>query len=118
MRKAGMSKFDILATLTELTARSMVLNYKFHLPSTPDVVILTGGGAANPTLVGAIRRQLHVLCPDIEVQTSDGLGWPAPSIEAAAFAWLAYLRWIGRPGNIPETTGAKRAVLLGQLSEL
>jgi anhydro-N-acetylmuramic acid kinase len=117
MRRAGMSKFDILATLTEFTARSIVLNYKLHLPSAPDVVILTGGGAANPALVAAIRRQLRVLHPDIEVQTSNALGWPASSIEAAAFAWLAYLKWIGRPGNIPQTTGANRELLLGQISE-
>ena len=116
MRKSRLSKFDILATLTEFTAHSIVLNYKLHLPSAPDMVILTGGGAANPALVDAIRGQLHALRPDIEVRTSDALGWPVSSIEPAAFAWLAHLRWIGKPGNIPQTTGAKRAVLLGQIS--
>ncbi|HEY0455040.1 MAG TPA: hypothetical protein VGE41_01595 [Verrucomicrobiae bacterium] len=35
----------------------------------------------------------------------------------AAFVRLDYLRPRGRPTNIPGTTGAGRAVLLGQITE-
>jgi len=82
-----------------------------HLPSTPDRVILCGGGAANPVVVDAIRANLPA-----EVVTCDSLGWPTQAIEPAAFALLAWLRVEGKPGNIPETTGASRAVLLGHIT--
>ena len=112
-----LSRFDVMATLTEFTARSLVLNYQFHLSSWPDVVILTGGGAANPCLVDRIRQQLRKGHTGTKLVTSDQLGWPTQAMEAAAFALLAYYRWMGCAGNIPETTGAKRAALLGQISE-
>ncbi|HKS38934.1 MAG TPA: anhydro-N-acetylmuramic acid kinase [Verrucomicrobiae bacterium] len=108
---------DVLATLTELTARSIALNYRLHLSSWPDEVILTGGGAANRFLVDRIRRQLHAVNPRTKVLISEQLGWPLQAIEAAAFALLAYYRRTGRTANVPDTTGAKRATLLGQISE-
>lgn len=108
---AALSKFDLLATLTEFTARSIALNYLLHLPSTPDRVILCGGGASNPALAAAIQRNIPA-----ELIGCDALGWPAQAIEAAAFALLAWLRMRGEAGNIPATTGASRAVLLGAVS--
>jgi anhydro-N-acetylmuramic acid kinase len=117
MRVMGLSKFDMLATLSEFTARSLASNYRVHLKSVPQRVILTGGGAANPNLVGRIRQQLARSNPGLELQTCDQLGWPVQSIEPAAFALLAYYRFRRRPGNIPSTTGANRPVFLGQISE-
>lgn len=117
MRKARLSKFDVLATLTAFAASSLALNYRLHLPSPPQRVILTGGGAANPELVNAIGRRLAAVNPRVRVQTSQDLGWPLQSIEPAAFALLACRRWRRQPGNLPDTTGARRSVLAGQLSE-
>jgi anhydro-N-acetylmuramic acid kinase len=117
MQKDGLSKFDMLATLTALTARSLALNYQLHLRSWPQTLILTGGGAANATLLKAIRAAIEPVAPDTQLRTSDALGWPLQSIEPAAFALLAYLRVHSRPGNLPQTTGASRAVRLGQISE-
>jgi anhydro-N-acetylmuramic acid kinase len=108
-----LSRFDLLATLTEFIARSIALNYSRHLPAKPDRVILCGGGISNPALVDAIRRNLAT-----QVITCDSLGWPAQAIEPAAFALLAWLRINGRPGNIPATTGAEKAVPLGQVTML
>jgi anhydro-N-acetylmuramic acid kinase len=110
------SKYDALATLTEFTARSLALNYRLHLPSLPQKIILTGGGASNPTLVRAIEKQFAEEKEKVEVLTSEQIGWPVQAIEPAAFALLAYLRMNGRPANLPQTTGARRAVLLGQVS--
>jgi len=103
-------------TLTEFTARSLALNYRRHLPAPPDRVVLCGGGTANLALRQFIRRELLALNPQVEVLTSADLEWPARAVEAAAFALLAWRRWHGLPGNLPETTGAKRAVLCGQIT--
>jgi anhydro-N-acetylmuramic acid kinase len=65
-------------------------------------------------LVAAIARQFAG--QQIQIETSEEWGWPAQAIEPAAFALLADLRARGKPGNLPETTGARRKVLLGQES--
>jgi anhydro-N-acetylmuramic acid kinase len=116
MRAAQLTKFDALATLTAFTARSLVLNYEWHLPSMPDRVVLAGGGAANPALTNAIALQLELFDLGIEILRADELGWPLASVEPAAFALLAWQRWRGLPGNLPETTGARAAVPLGQIT--
>lgn len=111
-RSYEISPFDLIATLTEFTARSIALNYKLHLASNPDHVILAGGGAANPALMRALKQNL----PETKIVTALERGWPLQAIEPAAFALLAYLRFHNRPGNLPETTGASRPVLLGQIT--
>ncbi len=93
-RLSALSIEDRLATLTELTAASLALNYTKHLPQPIDKVVLCGGGAANGFLRERIQARLATA-----VCTSDALGWPAQSIEAAAFALLAWQRLHGAPGN-------------------
>lgn len=116
LRRRKLSGHDTLATLSALTAESLALNYRLHLPAPPDRVILCGGGAENPILTGLIAVALLRLNPGVEVRPSDDLGWPAQAIEAAAFALLAWRRWHGLPGNLPATTGARRSVLCGQIT--
>lgn len=118
IRAAKLSRFDVLATLTEFTARSIAFNYWLHLPATPDIVILSGGGAKNAFLVRRIAAAIHDTDETVQVCTSEALGWPVESIEAAAFALLAYYRWHKKPANIPETTGATHQTLLGQIASL
>ena len=113
-----LSKQDALATFTEFAARSLVLNYRLHLKSFPEEVILCGGGAANRCLVDRIRANLQAVAPATQIMTCAELGWPLQSVEPSAFALLAYYRWRGKPANIPKTTGARRAVLLGQITDV
>jgi anhydro-N-acetylmuramic acid kinase len=115
MRTRRLNQFDLLATLTEFSARSLALNYRRHLPP-PQRVILTGGGANNRVLVIAIHEELREISPEVGVVTSAELGWPVQAIEPAAFALLAWLRVNRLPGNLPTTTGANRAALCGQVS--
>jgi len=117
IKRVKLSRFDVVATLTEFTARSVALNYHRHLPSPPDQVVWCGGGARNPELVSRLGNALTEGNPSVRCATSEESGWPVQTIEPAAFALLAYHRWKRRPANIPATTGGKRAVLLGQLAE-
>ncbi|MBM3831437.1 MAG: anhydro-N-acetylmuramic acid kinase, partial [Verrucomicrobia bacterium] len=109
MKRVRLAQPDCLATLSAFTAHSIALNYKRHLPTPPSLVVLSGGGANNPVLRKAIASALRTAHPSIQVQTSADLGWPPEAIEAAAFALLAWRRWYGLAGNLPSTTGARRA---------
>ena len=117
-RRRRLSKFDLVATLTAFTAESLAMSYRAHLPGPSDTVVLAGGGAANPVLREWIAAALNEGRDELgsgagTVLTSADFGWPLQSIEPAAFAYLAWLRLRGQPGNLPETTGARREVLCG-----
>ncbi len=105
---------DFLATITELTAVSIVHNYDTFLPRRPHQVLLCGGGSRNFYL----KRRLELLLGKVPVSTTDNLGISASFKEAIAFAVLAYWRTIGIPGNLPSVTGASQEVLLGEISRL
>lgn len=104
---------DKMATLAELTARSIAMAYQKYCPKIPKAVILCGGGALNPYLHKRIQYHL----PNTKVLTTQDFGWPVSSIEGAAFALLAAFRIWGKPSNLPKTTGASKAVLLGKITE-
>ena len=103
----------LIATLTELTARSIAHSYERFLPADSiDEVVITGGGALNPSLVQALRR---VLAP-LRVETgADALGIDPDAREAAAFALLAWARMHDVPGNVPSVTGARGPRVLGSV---
>ncbi|MET8834229.1 anhydro-N-acetylmuramic acid kinase [Micromonospora sp. NPDC004540] len=98
---------DVLATLTELTARTVADACDRHGVTE---VIAAGGGVRNPTL----RARLAALgAGRWRLRTTDELGVPAQAKEAYAFALLGWLSWHGLPGAIPSVTGASRAAVLG-----
>ncbi|MGY0002530.1 anhydro-N-acetylmuramic acid kinase [Micromonospora sp. I033] len=98
---------DVLATLTELTARTVADACDRHGVTE---VIAAGGGVRNPTL----RARLAALGEGRwRLRTTDELGVPAQAKEAYAFALLGWLSWHGMPGAIPSVTGASRAAVLG-----
>ena len=106
-----LSSADLLATLTELTAASIVHNYRTFLPQMPQQVFLCGGGSRNLYL----KHRLQILLQSISVLTTDEVGLSADFKEAIAFAVLAYWRNLGIPGNLPTATGASQEVLLGEV---
>jgi anhydro-N-acetylmuramic acid kinase len=107
-----LSEADLLATLTEFTAASIVSSYRQFLGHMPDQVLLCGGGSRNPYLK---QRLQALLGQDIPVLTTDEAGLNAEAKEAIAFAVLAYWRMLDIPGNLPSATGARQAVLLGEI---
>ncbi len=103
---------DLLATLTDLTARSIADSYQRFLPKLPDRVLLCGGGSRNLYL----RQRLQLHLPDTQVTTTDTAGVDGDAKEAIAFAVLAYWRHHQIPGNLPTVTGARQPILLGDVS--
>jgi anhydro-N-acetylmuramic acid kinase len=109
---------DALATATALTAESIARSYSRYvqsrMKSRPVDFIVSGGGVRNRTLMKMLAARLEpqgcTLCD------SDAFGLPAEAKEAAAFALLAWRTWHRLPGNVPSATGAKRAVILGQVT--
>ena len=110
----GVRGNDVVATATLLTARATAVAYQRFLKPRGgyDEVIVSGGGALNPTLLGMLAQELG----GMPVYRSDDRGIPALAKEALAFAVLAYEFVRGRPGNCVEATGARHPVVLGKLT--
>lgn len=113
-RARGVQGNDIVATATLLTARTTAVAYQRFLEPRGgfDEVIVSGGGALNPTLLGMLAQELG----GRPVYRSDDRGIPALAKEALAFAVLAYEFVRGRPGNCVEATGARHPAILGKLT--
>ena len=81
-------------------------------PFAPAELIVSGGGANNPQILG----NLAAFLPGVALGTSADYGIAINAKEAIAFAVLAYETWNRRPSNVPSATGAKRAAVLGKIS--
>ena len=99
---------DVQATLLELTATTIADAVNGARAAR---AYLCGGGAHNR----ALMRRLEALLPTAAVSTTVELGLDVDHVEAVAFAWLARESLAGRPGNLPQVTGASRPALLGGL---
>jgi anhydro-N-acetylmuramic acid kinase len=101
---------DLVATMTELTARTIATAYqRWLVPHGVDEVVVTGGGAKNPTLMARIQDLLDPL----PVHDSAVLGVGPMEKEALAFAVLAWAHVRGIPANEPAATGASGRRVLG-----
>ncbi|MEU4803491.1 anhydro-N-acetylmuramic acid kinase [Actinosynnema sp. NPDC023587] len=94
---------DLLATLTELTARTVAAG------CAGTTVIGSGGGMRNPVLVRSLKDK-------VDLRTSDEYGLPADGKEAYLAALLGFLTWHGLPANVPAATGAAGPRLLGSIT--
>ncbi|WP_371320703.1 anhydro-N-acetylmuramic acid kinase [Saccharothrix yanglingensis] len=93
---------DLLATLTELTARTVAAGCE-------GVVVGSGGGMRNPVLVESLRRH-------VDLRASDEFGLPSDAKEAYLAALLGFLGWHGLPANVPSATGAAGPRPLGSFT--
>ena len=75
----------------------------------PDEIVVSGGGAFNPTLLDMLDAEV-----DAPVRTIDEYGVGADEKEAVAFALLAAAALDGVPNNVPGATGASRPVVMGK----
>jgi anhydro-N-acetylmuramic acid kinase len=118
IRRCGRGdKRDIVATATALTAKSVadaLRRFVIHRTGTYRDLVVSGGGASNPTLMAMLANELRPL--GLQIRTSDEFGLPSEAKEAAAFALLAFQTWNRKPSNVPSATGAKRPAILGKIS--
>lgn len=107
----GMSLEDGLASLAAFTAASIASGLSV-LPQPPHELVVVGGGARNPTLLG----HLYVRC-GVSVHTGEEFGWAADFVEAQAFAYLAVRALDGLPLTFPGTTGVPAPLTGGRVSD-
>jgi anhydro-N-acetylmuramic acid kinase len=98
---------DVQATLSELTAATILAGIGRILPDC-DRLIVCGGGAHNADLLQRLRRR-----GANRVSTTADFGIAPDWVEGAAFAWLARARLREEVGNVPSVTGARRGAALG-----
>jgi anhydro-N-acetylmuramic acid kinase len=111
---ARMPTADLVATLTEFTARTVATALAPHGVRR---VIGSGGGMRNPVLV----RRLEALLAPARLEDSAALGIPPDAKEALLMALLGYLGVHGLPALplAPDgrtVTGSERPVVLGSLT--
>lgn len=99
---------DIQATLTELTAASIVREIKKYF--TQGELFICGGGANNKHLMLRLQK---LAAPHFNVHSTQLLGIHPDWVEAIAFAWLAKQTANQQTSNLPSVTGAKKASVLG-----
>ena len=104
-----------MATVTALTSKTISQAYeRFVYPNTSiDEVILGGGGAYNSSIKKYLKQYLG---ERIAVKTHEDYGISNNYKEVMAFALLGYCTYYKIPNNLPECTGAKKAVVMGQIS--
>lgn len=100
----GMSAEDGAATLTAFTAEAVAISVEKYFPKPVKQIIVSGGGAKNPTLIRMLRQKIPI---DIVKATS--LNWNGDVFEAQAFAFLAVRSVFGLPISFASTTGVPHA---------
>ncbi len=102
---------DVQATLLALTTTSIADHIKAYAPNT-ERLLICGGGVKNIALMNALKTA----CPSINAIASTATCNIDPqTVEAAAFAWLAWAHKTKQPANLPAVTGAKGARILGAI---
>ena len=110
-KNAQMKPEDVVATATRFTAECIALSWERYCPERPEVMIIGGGGAHNPTLMRVLRERLP-----IQIITNEDLGLNGDAKEAVAFAILANECVHESCNNVPGVTGARHPVVMGKIS--
>ena len=111
LKMTGLPMRDLVATATVLTASTIALGVGKFAARSADLIV-SGGGVHNPR----IMAHLAAFLPRAAISTSTDHGIDADAKEAVAFAVLAHETWRRRPANLPSATGARRAVVLGDVT--
>jgi anhydro-N-acetylmuramic acid kinase len=99
---------DLMATATALTAAAIAIAVG---PGACELIV-SGGGVHNTQILA----HLAAFLPAAAISTSTDHGIDADAKEAIAFAILAHETWRRKPSNLPSATGARRGVVLGNIT--
>ncbi len=105
--EAALQPAVVQSTLMDLTVHSVAQAIKPYADQLQELIVC-GGGAANPAMLSRLSALLSV-----PIRSSAELGMDPQSIEALAFAWLAYAHIERIPAGLPAVTGARHATVLG-----
>lgn len=111
LQASNPGELDVQASLAELTALSVAASLQES--GLPARLLICGGGVHNSFLVSRIAATL----PDVVVDSTARYGADPDWVEGMLFAWLARERLAGRAQHTPPITGARNAVLLGEIFE-
>jgi anhydro-N-acetylmuramic acid kinase len=100
---------DIVATLTELTVRTVADAVARAQLGT---LVVSGGGCRNPLIMAGLRAAL----PDVRIVLADEFGAPADSKEAILFALIGWCTLHGVAGVVAGGTGASAPRILGSIT--
>lgn len=103
-------KEDVITTFTEFSAYSIAYQYNNFVKDF-DIAIINGGGAHNEYII----RRLKELTKN-KIITGEEFGINSDSKEALAFVILGHQTLKGQPSNVTSATGAKEAVILGNIT--
>jgi anhydro-N-acetylmuramic acid kinase len=111
--RSGRSSDDLIATLVAFSAEAVSLAAGAFLYGSPiDRVLVGGGGARNPALMGALADRFA----GIPVEPFDRAGVPAEAAEAMAFSLMGRNALLGIPNSLPRCTGAREGAVLGEIA--
>ncbi len=99
---------DVQATLLELSAVTIADALRATQATTKRLLVC-GGGVHNLRLLQRIQAAL----PGVRVESTAAHGLDPDFVEAMGFAWLARETLAGRPGNLPDVSGARGPRVLG-----
>lgn len=110
---SGLDLADGARTLAAVSAEAVLKSVE-HMPDSPRLWIVCGGGRKNPHIVADLRKGAARRAADVLV--AEDVGLDGDAIEAEAWAFLAVRSKKGLPLTFPTTTGCMQAVTGGVLA--
>ncbi len=106
----GVDEDSVISTVTRFTAYCIARAARRCRKI--DRVLLCGGGSHNMYLCDLLQEMF----PGAKMHDSSVAGIDPDFVESIAFALLANLTVDGKPGNLPQVTGAAKRVTLGKMT--